>query len=41
LLDGADLTWIVGFVVSGLTYLVLSRINVTADAPMLATAGEN
>jgi purine-cytosine permease-like protein len=41
MLGGADLTWIVGFVVSGLTYFVLSRIAVTADTPMLATAAEN
>jgi NCS1 family nucleobase:cation symporter-1 len=29
LLDGADLTWIVGFVISGVTYFALVRI---ADA---------
>jgi len=41
LLGGADLTWIVGFVVSGLTYWALSRVAVTAETPLLAGAVEN
>jgi purine-cytosine permease-like protein len=41
LLGGADLTWIVGFVVSGLTYFALRRVAVAAGAPLLATAAEN
>ncbi|NTY59082.1 cytosine permease [Mycolicibacterium sphagni] len=41
LLNGADLTWIVGFVVSGLTYWGLSRIADRAgdaESPLLAAA---
>ena len=41
MLGGADLTWILGFVVSGLTYYILSRVAVTAGNPLLATATEN
>jgi nucleobase:cation symporter-1, NCS1 family len=44
LLGGADLTWIVGFVVSGVTYFALTRLAHTereASSPVLATATEN
>jgi NCS1 family nucleobase:cation symporter-1 len=44
LLDGADLTWIVGFVVSGVTYFALTRLAHTereASSPVLATVAEN
>jgi hypothetical protein len=43
LLDGADLTWILGFVVGGVTYWVLTRFANTGQAPgspVLATAAE-
>jgi purine-cytosine permease-like protein len=44
LLDGADLTWIVGFVVSGLTYFALTRVaeaDQRADSQALATMAGN
>lgn len=44
LLDGSDLTWIVGFVVSAATYFALTRFanaDQRADSPVLATVAEN
>jgi purine-cytosine permease-like protein len=45
LLDGADLTWIVGFVVSGLTYFALTRVadedHQRAGSRVPATMAEN
>jgi purine-cytosine permease-like protein len=43
LLDGADLTWILGFVVGGITYWALTRIADSGHAPgspVLTTAAE-